>query len=258
MSAITTFADDACRQLLEANGLDNLDALFAQAQRLQLRHAGRGVVCRTLTAGVVEPTTVFIKLNWGRRRLWPRLTDLRNGQHQKTLPEREWDGLTQCARLGLHVPERIALFRDGLLNLRAAVVVCKVPPEKSLDDMLADGSWLQLPPDERSAILAAVVETTATIHRAGFGWRGTGKRHFFPERLPDGTYRTWIIDCEGIHRGANPRIVARDYDKLLRSMQESGTDARTLDALQSLIDATIALQAARVGRCPNSRSRRAA
>jgi len=102
--------------------------------------------------------------------------------------------------------------------------------------MIRGGRWAELSPDDRQEILQGVVAVMQRIHDAGFGWRGTCTRHFFPEKSSNGTWQFWLIDCEGIHRRLTGRNVTRDYRKLNRALAISGADAATLDEFRRLTD----------------------
>ncbi|MBW3539925.1 MAG: lipopolysaccharide kinase InaA family protein [Planctomycetes bacterium] len=234
------FASPAVRTLLVRAGLGNIDAAFDESRsRLASTsgHRGRKVLERTLPFEDGRVERVFVKLYRNRPRLWPRIKDLRTGQAFQSLPLREWRGLARLARLGLCVSERLALYQDGLWWRRAAVVVRAVPGEGSLDEWLASGRWQRLGPRDRGGILDAVVEATCRIHAAGLGWRGASSRHYYPVRSPEGNWRVWLIDCEGVHGRAHSSTFARDWKKLLRSMKESGADDRTLNELTRRIAA---------------------
>ncbi|GAB4134819.1 MAG: hypothetical protein Tsb009_00300 [Planctomycetaceae bacterium] len=173
----------------------------------------------------------FVKLNWGRRRFWPRMTDIKTGQIFQSLPTREWHGLNRFEQIGLNVPERIALFREGLLHFRDAVIVREVPPLYSVDEMLQNGEWEKLTLSQQSNLLAAIMDILRTIHLAGLGWRGSSSRHFYPQLDPDGCWKIWLIDCEGVHRSWSRKVILRDCDKLWRAMRESCASHETLTEL---------------------------
>ncbi|MGH7200066.1 MAG: lipopolysaccharide kinase InaA family protein [Planctomycetaceae bacterium] len=230
------FASETIRELLARNGLTDLDAVFRRGRGSHCRHEGRLVYRMLLERDNGEPWPVFVKLNWGRRRLWPRMTDLKTGQLFQSLPEREWHGLATLERLGLNVPRRLALFRDGWLNFRAAVVLETVPPRMSLDEMLGTSHWRDLTDRQQTRLLEAVVAVTRRIHNAGLAWRGTSSRHYYPLLQPDGSWKLWLIDCEGVHPLYSRGLIARDWDKLIRAMIESGADERTITTLRRSID----------------------
>jgi hypothetical protein len=89
--------------------------------------------------------------------------------------------------------------------------------------------------------------TMRRIHAAGLGWRGTCVRHFFPEWLPDGSCRTWLIDCEGVYRGSGPRVVERDFRKLHKSLVLCGADDPTLARFEQMFRDSVLPTATHVG-----------
>src|SRR5690606_37844136 len=121
-------------------------------------HKDRAVSRVTLHQPTGESIDAFVKLNWGRRRLIPRMTDLRRGQAFQSHAEREWEGIEALRLLGLRVPERFALFQSGWLKFRDAVIIKRVPPEHSIDDMIRSGAWDQLSGADRQAILEGVIQ----------------------------------------------------------------------------------------------------
>jgi len=232
------FADAERHELLRAGGLDNLDSLFARGASARMRHKGRSVWSAELTAGLREPLRLFIKMHWGRRRLWPRMTDLKTGQAYQSLARREWDGLNRLEAAGLHVPRRWALFEEGRLHVRSAVIVQAVPPPRSLEELIELGKWEQLSTTRRGTLLDLVVATVRRIHTAGLGWRGASSKHFYPEWLPSEGWRMWLIDCEGVHKHITRKGIARDYRTLIRSLQRCQADSETLDRLRQRIERT--------------------
>src|SRR5262245_8876598 len=86
------FGSPAGRELLERNRLASLDQLFERAPERRLRddRCVFSVLLEDATGGRVR---AFVKLNWGRRRLWPRMNDIKAGQVFQTLPVREWRGI---------------------------------------------------------------------------------------------------------------------------------------------------------------------
>lgn len=235
---MSRFGSHAWQDLLESNGLCDTDSVFARGNTHNCRHTGRSVTPLTLTSPDGSETQAYLKLNWGRRRIWPRMTDLKTGQMFQSLPEREWNGIDRFAKIGLNVPERLGLFQSGLFQFRDAVIVRAVPPLHSVDQMLQNGSWWELDDERRSSLLSAMITVMRTIHAAGIGWRGSSSRHFYPQWQPTDGWKLWLIDCEGVHRKWSNRIVERDCRKLWRAMRESGADSDTLTELQSLIDRT--------------------
>ena len=229
------FASEAARTFCLRHGLLDGDDLFALGSPVYRQHHGRCVNATTLEEETGRPLRVFIKKQAGRLRLIPRLTDLKTGQVFHSFPRREWDGIEHLASMGLHVPERLALYHEGLFFFRAAIVSREVPPRQSIDAMLRNGTWLRLAPPEQDSLLDAIVSTMETIHQAGFIWRGTSSKHFYPEMQDDAAWKLWLIDCEGVYSRTSSRSCEQSYLKLFRSMKESGADFRTLDQFQRRI-----------------------
>jgi hypothetical protein len=228
------FASSATESVLRDNSLSNLDSVFECRNSARLRHKGRAVWKTQLKDQNGENFTAYVKLSWGRRRWWPRLADVRNGQVLKSLAIREWEGLDVFERLGLHVPERLALLEEGLLWKRSAVILRAVPPPACLSEMILDGSWLRLPQEDRHSILEEVARTLCTIHEAGWAWRSVSTRHIFPHRTSRGSWELWLIDCEGVHGARSPEILDRDFERLLRALSHDRADEQTLDTMRKL------------------------
>jgi len=226
------YASDAARKMLCRNGLADIDAVFSKGASAPCRHEGRSVWKVRLTSEHDEPVSVFVKMHWGRRRFWPRMADLKTGQVFQSQPVREWHGLHRLESIGLHVPERLALFRHGLLMFRSAVIVRAVPPKHSLYDMIQNGRWERLSTGCRESLLDAVVSTIRKIHAAGYGWRGTSSKHFYPELHNDDTWKLWLIDCEGVHGRATQRTFQRDFRKFSKCLKLAGADQKTRNQLK--------------------------
>lgn len=232
-----TFGSDSARQLLERHGLTQLDRLFELGQSARERHVGRCVYSRTVEGSDGRPVKLFIKLQEGRRRLWPRMTDIRTGQLFQTLAEREWYGIERLEQLAIPVPERMGLFNSTPWSLwyRAAVIVREVRPPFSIDELISEGRWGTMSRIDQDRILDNVLATLHRIHGAGLGWRGSSSRHFFPERRADGSWINWLIDCEGVHRFAGRKSFEQNYAKLMKAFRESGSDADTMQRLEQRI-----------------------
>jgi hypothetical protein len=230
------FGSSAAEELLSRHGLSTVDAVFAGGNLSACRHRGRSVHELRLMSDDGSLTRLFVKLNWGRRRIWPRMTDIKTGQMFQSLPVREWHGLDRFASIGLNVPERLGLFREGLLNFRDAVIVREVPPPYSVDEMLQNGEWDRLTADQHSAILVEMNSIMRTIHTAGIGWRGASSRHFYPQLQADGSWNIWLIDCEGVHRRWSQKIIDRDYNKLYRALKESQASPKILAEFSALMN----------------------
>jgi hypothetical protein len=225
----------AARELLQQSGLDDLDRLYALPYRHVARHRGRAVLPVALESAQGPVVSAFVKLNWGPRRLWPRMTDLKTGQFLQTLAEREWRGVRRLRDLGLLVPERVAYLKEGVWRMREAVVLRAVPPHESLHALIRGGRWQSLGRTAQDALLEAVAAAVRRIHTAGLAWRGVCTRHLFPKSAADGSWRLWLIDCEGVHGRAGAKAFRRDRRKLLRAFGYSGADRAACERLESLL-----------------------
>jgi hypothetical protein len=228
------FESPAAEVALRRQGLVTLDAIFAGQASAQLRHVGRAVLKTELPGLGGATETVYVKLSWGRRRWWPRMSDIRSGQVFQSLAVREWEGLKTFERLGVQVPERLALLEEGALWKRSALILRAVPPPASLSDMILDTSWLRLPLADRGRILEEVARTLAQIHDAGWAWRSISTRHVFPQRDARGDWKIWLIDCEGVHRARSAAILQRDLRRFLRALSHDHVDEQTLETMRKI------------------------
>jgi hypothetical protein len=222
------FDSPTAEGILRRHGLANIDAIFRAGQGAHLRHVGRAVWKAELRDDTDSPFTVFIKMSWGRRRWWPRLTDILTGQVFESLALREWHGLEQLNQVGLRVPQRMALFDEGVFYRRSAIILRAVPPPASISDMVLSGTWVQLPRHDRHAIFGAVARVLDQIHDAGLAWRCISSRHIFPQRVAAGRWELWLIDCEGVHKARSRSVKERDVRKLERALRHDRADAATL------------------------------
>lgn len=226
------FASEPAQSLLEFNGLSESRAIFRQGAMVRQRHRRRTVWETTLSRGDAEPMRVFVKMEWGRPRFRPRMSDLKTGQVFQSLPVREWHGLHRLGKLGVCVPQPLALFREGFWSIRDAVVIPAVPPASSVHEMIRSGSWSRLSPERQSSLLKAILAVLRRIHAAGLGWRGVSVQHMYPQLRSDETWEVWLIDCEGIHGAATRRTFARDFNRLWNSISHAGLDSATLERLR--------------------------
>lgn len=213
---------------MRRHGLANLDAIFRAGQEAQPRHVGRAVWKTELRDDTDRPFTAFIKMSWGRRRWWPRMPDILSGQVFESLALREWHGLDRLSQIGLRVPQRMALFDEGILWRRSAIILRAVPPPVSISEMVASGAWAQLPRRDRHAIFEAVALMLDKMHDAGLAWRCISSRHIFPQRVAAGRWELWLIDCEGVHKSRSRTVKERDLRKLERALRHDRADAATL------------------------------
>jgi hypothetical protein len=231
---LVIFPSPATEAILRQNCLDSLDAIFERRAAAHVRHVGRAVWKTELHDEDGQRSTAFVKLSWGRRRWWPRLSDIRTGQVFKSLAVREWEGLAAFERLGLRVPERLALLEEGLLWKRSALILREVPPPASLSDMILDGSWLWLPLEDRQLILAEFARTLCRIHGSGWAWRSISTRHVFPQRTGQDGWEVWLIDCEGVHRTHSAETLHRDFRRFMRALAHDQADEQTLGTMRTI------------------------
>ncbi len=233
-SGSAIYESSEAREIMHRSGLTNLDRLFSLTRLSVHGHRGRAVIPMALP-GLKKAVPSFIKLNWGRRRVWPRMTDLKSGQFLKSFPHREWLGIERLQEIGLRVPERIALLRHGMLRFREAVILKEVPPPHSLHELFENGGWQRLSNELQTELLASVAKTLSKIHRAGLAWRGVCTRHFFPSLDNDGTWKLWLIDCEGVHKSYAAKDRRRDHRKMMKAMNCSAADSQTKDQMARLL-----------------------
>ncbi|MBE2180520.1 MAG: hypothetical protein IAE97_08620 [Chthoniobacterales bacterium] len=222
------FHRESDRTLLARDGLDNLDTLFDRFMPEKTRHAGRHVTATRLADG----TQVFVKLQHGRQRLLPTMRELRDGRFFRSIPENEWNGLCLLRSAGLDAAEPMAVFRSGRLHFRSAIIIRAVPAPESIHEMIRGGAWDELGTDDRKHLRLGMAETVRTIHRAGLGWAGIAAKHLYPAAGNDGSWKLWLIDCEGVHGSATRATYLRDLAKLRESLKRSGADTATLGMLE--------------------------
>ncbi len=249
------FDSPTAENILRRHGLASLDAIFRAARDARPHHLGRAVWKTELRDDTDRSFTIYIKMSWGRRRWWPRMTDILAGQVFKSLAIREWQGLDRLSQIGLRIPQRMALFEEGLFWRRSAIIVREVPPPASLSELVCSGVWAQMPVTDRHAIFGAIARTIDRIHAAGFAWRGISSRHIYPQRLATGRWELWLIDCEGVHPARSKSSKERDLRKLERALRHDRADAATVALVR---DASMGQQAAGPYVLPMQQHRRAA
>ncbi len=230
------FSQVSVREWLAGNAFSRIDELFAHPHAVSTRHAGRAVYSTELSDGKEDSAEVFVKLHWGRRPYLPRISDLSTGALFRPLPQLEWRGQQRFRDAGLHVPESLALLqRSSVRSFRSAIIMRAVPVRLSIHDLLRFGKWTEIPLADRSMILEKVATITHRIHDCGLAWRGISCKHFLPERRRDGSWRLWLLDCEGVHALRGRRTKKRDLRKLYGSFEHMGADAATLSQVDSLL-----------------------
>lgn len=225
---LVEFDSPTAENILRRHELASLDAIFQAARGAHQHHASRAIWRTELRDDTDRTFAIYIKMSWGRRRWWPRMTDILTGQVFKSLAIREWQGLDRLSQIGLRVPQRMALLEEGLFWRRSAIIVREVPPPASLSELVCSGVWAQMPVTDRHAIFGAIARTIERIHAAGFAWRGISSRHIYPQRLATGRWELWLIDCEGVHPARTKSFKERDLRKLERALRHDRADAATV------------------------------
>lgn len=217
MTNHSRFANDEIEKLLAANGLQTLDDAFrvgdflsGQHYRRATRHKNKHVVKFDLQ-GPTGPTTVYIKRQWRRERWLPRPTDIRHRINLFCSPVHEWRGLRLLEGIGVNVSQPLAVFWSGWGFARGAVVTRGLPPELSMADLLLGGKLLAMPTERLNSMIDEAVRIVVQLHQHGISWRSMKAKHFYPEELPDGSWRIWLIDCEGVYRWASRRDCQREW-----------------------------------------------
>lgn len=216
------FTDALAKERLQVHKMIDLDQLFAKKESVNQRHRGRTVWNARIEDRKHNAFQVFVKLHEGKIPFIPRLSEIRNGLFRKPYPVREWEGIKSLERLGLGVPERLALFHETGRQFRAAVIVKEVAGRQSVYNMIENQSWASLGDELQSQILNQMMAVLHRIHEGGYGWRGVSSGHYYPTLSGDGRWILSIIDLEGIHPGATQSVVNRDFGKLLKCMKQYG------------------------------------
>jgi Lipopolysaccharide kinase (Kdo/WaaP) family len=230
------FASDAVQSLLAAAGVVDFKSALRLGEPLYQRtapgradHAQRLVRQATLDAPE-GPLPVYIKLQLGRIRWYPRFREMFDGTSWLTLPEREWRGLHWLRALGLSAAQPLALFAERLPSRRSAVLLRAVPPPLSLHDMLAKGSLAELPANELAALGSAIAGVHQRIVSAGYFWKSIEPKHLYPERTGRESWRLWLIDCESVQRR---QAAQRSYSRLLAILHRYRFPQQLIEAFAS-------------------------
>jgi hypothetical protein len=223
MSDHSRFASDEIEKLFAKNGLRDLDDAFRvgkhlgeQHYRYATRHKNKHVVKFDLR-GSDGQTSVYIKRQWRRERWLPRPTDIRHRINLQCSPVHEWRGLRMIEEIGVSVSQPMALFWSGWGLARGAIVTRAVPAELSMADMLLSGRLLEMPIERLNSLIEAAVSVVVRLRQAGISWRSMKAKHFYPEELPGGAWRIWLIDCEGVSRWGSRRLFDREWENFVRT-----------------------------------------
>ncbi|QDU81617.1 Lipopolysaccharide kinase (Kdo/WaaP) family protein [Polystyrenella longa] len=212
------FSSPLVQERLQAHRLADLEQLFAHRDNVDQRHTGRAVWSTSMEDRKHNRFQVFVKLHEGKIPFLPRLSEFRGGLYKKPNPLREWEGIDVVKKLGLNVPERLALFHEQGRQFRAAVITKEVTGRQSVYQMIENQSWKSLGNEFQAGILDQMMAIIGRIHEGGYGWRGISTGHYFPVLNGDGTWTLSLIDLEGIHDGASNSVVKRDFNKLLKCL----------------------------------------
>lgn len=232
MSNHCEFASAEIKQLLVANGLRDLDSAFAMGEPVDGEHgplAGRHDHKCVVTLNLKGPsgdTRVYIKRQWRRERLLPRPTDIRHRIGVKCSPIHEWRGLRMMQRSGFDVSEPLAVFWQGWGFSRGAVVTRAVPPARSLRDFIGSGEFEAMEPDRRDSLIQAATRVVVRLHKRRMSWRSMKVKHFYPEETAPGSWRMWLIDCEGVYRWATRRDRRREWATFLNFITQRAPTLR--------------------------------
>lgn len=213
------FASAEVERMLAANELADLDAAFARGEPIGSRHPEKEVATLWLSASD-GPQRVYIKRQWRLTRWIPRAPDLRHGRGWLSSPVREWRGLQWMQSAGLNVSAPLALFWHGWGLRRAAIVTQSLPPVPSLWERFTAPECDKITIEDFPSLAAALIDVIDRLHAAGLCWRSMKAKHVYPERLANGEWRIWLIDCEGVHRRPTRREYAREQRQFLASLLE--------------------------------------
>ncbi len=226
------FHSESIKKFLTSNQLADLDSVFSCGETSYNRHTGRCVKSVEVTDENGYSCKLFLKLYWGRKRLWPRMTDIKTGQVFTPLAEREWNGLQTITDLGLNSAQRMALFSEGKLYHRSAIIIKEVPAPHSVFEMVKNGTWDQLSRTKKSLLIDKMLDTIQSIHSAGYAWRSTSCKHFYPTWDENHFWKVWLIDCEGVHKTSHAKPCQQNYVKFMKSMKIAGVEKEILDEIQ--------------------------
>jgi hypothetical protein len=71
-------------------------------------------------------------------------------------------------------------------------------------------------PERRTSLIEEAANVIARLHRLRMSWRSMKAKHFYPEETAPGTWRIWLIDCEGVSTWASRRDSRREWAEFLR------------------------------------------
>ncbi len=229
------FGSQAALDLLSTNGLKNLDSVLKCGEVIHRRYNAKAVAVVTLQ-GRDEKIRVFIKKQWKHSRLIPRMHAFLSGKAFWSYPLREWHGLLHLRSLGIDTAKPLAIFRHRWHPYRAAVITLAVPGQLNLSQMINNGSLAALNNSSRASLVDAIVSVIERIHDAGLGWRSMSIKHFYPALQDNGSWRIWLIDCEGVFNPVKPHHIERERRSVLKSIRKAGVGDDRIEFFAEQID----------------------
>jgi len=249
------FASGEIEALLAANGLQTLDDAFRVGQPLGHQHFHRATRHKNRRVVKFEleepggPTTVYIKRQWRRERSLPRPTDFLHRINLFCSPIHEWRGLQILEDIGMNVSQPLGVFWRGWGLAQGAIVTRSLPVELSMADLLLAGKLLEMPTERLNSLIEAAVDVVVRLQWHGISWRSMKAKHFYPEAMRDGSWRIWLIDCEGVSRWATRRDYKRQWNGFVETLTQHSPSlrkpllaayGRAMDGAGSLIPSRVA------------------
>ena len=221
------------REVLEAAGLADFDALFAAGERAQVDgHRLRSVSRLELRGGDGSPVVIYLKRWWGAR-AGASWRDLVRRRWPMCPARREWTNTMRLLAADIAVALPVAWGRsDGPGGPRALAAFRKVrgPSLAAWLDGLARGTSVP-PPALRRRVAQTVGSAVRWLHDAGFSMPDLYAKHLYLEDLDAGRPRIVLIDLARVRRFGGSRAVF-DFAALYVSTQVPGV--RRTDRLRAL------------------------
>lgn len=234
------YSSETARQLLNGNGITCLNTALDTGEVLHHRYNAKNVATIKVRDGE-DNVRIYIKRQWRHARIIPRMHTILAGKALASYPLREWRGLHALSALGLDTAEPLALFRHPLHPFRAAVVTRAVPGKQPLNQLLANGLLADIDHTEMVALVRELVRIIDRIHNAGIGWRSMDIKHFYPVQQEDGSWRIWLIDCEGVFGPAKERHIERERRSVLRAIHKAGNGNPLVQAFGDMVEKSLLL-----------------
>jgi heptose I phosphotransferase len=198
------------RELLQAGGLADFDALFAAGDREHVDgHRGRGVSRLELCDTEGKPVVIYLKRWWGVRAgaSWRDLFRLR---WPMCPARREWANSRKLLAAGIAAAPPVAWgFSGGPAGPRALVAFLEVcgPSLAAWIETLASGPGAP-PAALRRGVAQTVGSAVRWLHDAGFSMPDLYAKHLYLEDLETGQPRGVLIDTARLRRFTEGRAVS--------------------------------------------------